>query len=79
MYKGKKATLAKIMELAAKNNLEVMDIKLNGHYKVEVKRPDGVTGNLIVSGSPSCHRAAKNLDRQWRHFAIGLYDRPPKD
>lgn len=79
MYKGKKSILNKIHDLAAQNNLEVMDIKLNGHYKVELKRPDGVTGKIIVSGSPSCHRSDQNVAKQWRHFAMGLYDRTPKD
>ncbi len=72
MRKGKNAMMDKITELARKNQLEVIGITRGKHYRVEVQRPDGSTGKLTMSMSPSCYRGEKNLEMQWRHFAMGI-------
>lgn len=74
MRKGKQAMMNRITELAKHNNLQVLGIERGKHYRVEVQRPDGSTGKLTMSASPSCYRGEKNVDTQWRHFAMGISD-----
>lgn len=74
MRKGKQAMMNRITELAQKNNLEVLAVTRGKHYRVEAKRPDGSTGMLTISETPSCYRGEKNVDTQWKHFALGIHD-----
>lgn len=72
-------TRRRILALAAKNNLKVIDMKAGNHIKVRVQRPDGTTLTIIEAISPSDHRVEMNRKRDWRHAALGIGRFKPTD
>ena len=51
--------------------LELVAVQQNGHYRLTVRAPDGRTGILIASATPSCRRTRAQFLADCRRFAEG--------
>lgn len=65
-------TRRRILEMAEKNNLKVLEMKTGTHIKILVQRKDGSTTTIIEAISASDHRVEMNRKRDWRHAALGI-------